>query len=55
MEGLTGERVWIKLGSLVGYCLLSEPSFPLASVFTMVTIDGEWNWSMFAGELPHSC
>ncbi|KAK5826798.1 hypothetical protein PVK06_021730 [Gossypium arboreum] len=45
---------WFRdLGPLTDYCTVPQPTFPNATVYAVVTPEGDWNWSCFIGELPH--
>ncbi|KAH1083971.1 hypothetical protein J1N35_023732 [Gossypium stocksii] len=45
---------WFRgLGPLSEYCTVPQPTFPNATVYTMVTPECDWNWSCFIGELPY--
>lgn len=45
---------WLRdLGPLSEYCTVSQPTFPNATFYAMVTLGDDWNWSCFIGEFPH--
>ncbi|KAA3473258.1 reverse transcriptase [Gossypium australe] len=44
---------WIKeLGPLSNYCTNARPIFQDATVYAMVTLEGEWNWEYFRNSSP---